>query len=104
MDLSTFWNILSDITVDSIHQTKHFRERTRSRFGDEFTKEVYNFIFDHTPVAIVQQDEQKFKVLYSYSNDYDLTVVFGIKEGNPLKLSLVTCHKVESKRRLRIDE
>lgn len=104
MNLVTFWQHLSTVTVDSIYETNHYRERVRLRFEEEFAKEVYNFIFECVPVAIIQQSEQKFKVSYQYDIDYDLTIVCGIKEGNPLKLSLISCYKVASKRRLREDE
>ena len=101
MNIYTFGQFLSTVTVDSIHETKHFRERERLRFGDEFAKEMYYFVFECVPVAIIQQDKQKFKVLYSYNDKYDITVVFGVKDEYPQKLSLITCYKVESKRRLR---
>jgi hypothetical protein len=52
----------------------------------------------------LQQDEQKFKVLYPYNEDYDLIIIFSVKEIKPIKYSLVTCFKEASKKRVRADE
>lgn len=104
LNIYTFGQHLSAITVDSIYETVHFRKRIISRFGEAFIEEVYKIIFDRTPVGILQQDEQKFKVLYPYNKDYDLIIIFSVKEIKPIKYSLVTCFKEASKKRVRADE
>lgn len=104
LNIYTFGQNLSAITIDGIHETTHFRKRIIGRFGEEFITEVYRIIFDCTPVGILQQDEQKFKVLYSYNEDYDLIIIFSVKELKPIKYSLVTCFKEASKKRVRVDE
>lgn len=104
LNIYTFGQYLSVITVDGIHETTHFRKRIIGRFGEEFIEEVYRIIFDFTPVGILKQDEQKFKVLYQYNQDYDLIIIFSVKETDPMKYSLVTCFKEASKKRVRIDE
>lgn len=104
LNIYTFGQHLSVITVDSIHETAHFRKRVIGRFGEEFIEEVYKIIFDRTPVGILQQDEQKSKVLYPYNEDYDLIIIFSVKEIKPIKYSLVTCFKEASKKRVRADE
>ncbi|MBP1908275.1 hypothetical protein [Methanolobus bombayensis] len=104
LDIYAFGQYLSTITVENIHETMHFRKRIETRFGEEFSKEVYHTIFDCTPVGILQQNEQKFKVLYRYNEDYDLIIIFGVKDLDPIQYSLVTCFKEASKRRMRDDE
>jgi hypothetical protein len=104
LNIYTFGQHLSAITVDNIHETNHFRERVRVRFGEDFIKEIYDTIFDHTPVGILEQDTGKFKVLYRYNEEYDLIIIFSIKERNPTICSLVTCFKEASKKRVRADE
>ncbi|WP_292466459.1 hypothetical protein [Methanolobus sp.] len=103
MDIYTFGQYLSTIKVDNIYETQHFRERMKVRFGEDFIKEVYTKIFDCTPVGILEQFTGKFKVLYRYNEDYDLTIIIGIKKVNPIEFSLVTCFKEASRKRVRAD-
>lgn len=103
MSISTFCQFLSTITVDDIHVTLHFAERVGVRFG-EGINEIYKFIFDCDPVGVLEQDTGKFKVLYNYNEEYDLSIVFSVKDENPIRISLVTCFKEPAKRRQRPDE
>ncbi|WP_340819823.1 hypothetical protein [Methanolobus sp. WCC4] len=104
MDIYTFGKHLSSIEVDNIYETMHFRARIEARFGEGFIEEIYSIIFEKTPVGILQQNGQKFKVLYRYSEKYDISVIIGIKEHEPIKFSLVTCFKESSGKRVREDE
>jgi hypothetical protein len=104
LNIYTFGQHLSVITIDGIHETTHFRKRIIGRFGEEFITDVYKIIFNCTPVGILKQDEQKFKVLYPYNEDYDLIIIYSVKEIEPIIYSLVTCFKEASKKRVRVDE
>lgn len=100
MDIYTFGKILSEIKIDDIEESDHFidRDRVRLRMGIE---NLYVFINRNTPVAILKQSTGKFKVMYEYSKEYDLSIVFSVKQRNPLKLILVTCFREYSKERIR---
>lgn len=104
LNIYTFGQHLSAITADNIHETKHFRERVSVRFGEDFIKEIYDIIFDCTPVGILEQGTGKFKVMYRYNEEHDLIIIFGVKIGNPIRYSLVTCFKEASKKRVRADD
>jgi hypothetical protein len=103
-NIYTFGQYLSAISEDNIHETVHFRERVKVRFGDDFIREIYRMVFHQIPVGIVSQGEGKFKVQYSLNDEYDLIVIFGTICSNSVKVSLVTCFKETRSRRVRTNE
>lgn len=100
MDIYTFGKILSEIKIEEIDQSEHFieRDRVRLRMGLE---NIYVFINGNTPVGILKQSTGKFKVMYEYSKEYDLSIIFSLRQSNPVKLVLVTCLKEFSRNRVR---
>ncbi|QLC49028.1 hypothetical protein HWN40_01455 [Methanolobus zinderi] len=100
MDIYTFGKILSEIKIEDIEQSEHFieRDRVRLRMGLE---NIYVFINGNTPVGILKQSAGKFKVMYEYSKEYDLSIIFSLRQKNPVKLVLVTCLKEFSRNRMR---
>jgi hypothetical protein len=100
MNIYTFGKILSEIKLEDIEQSEHFieRDRVRLRMGLE---NIYVFINGNTPVGILKQSTGKFKIIYEYSKEYDLSIIFSVRQNNPIKLVLVTCLKEFSRDRIR---
>lgn len=51
------------------------------------------------PVHVEEQTKDKFKLFYSIDDKYDLIIVVSRKSLNPDKISIITVHQQEAKRR-----
>jgi hypothetical protein len=58
-------------------------------------------ILNETPLGILKQSEDKFKLIYNLNNDSDYIIIISVKRTNPLRINLVSCFPEESRRRRR---
>ncbi|MFU8653422.1 hypothetical protein [Methanotorris formicicus] len=95
-------NMLKNIDGDNLIKTEHFISQHNERIPE--LDIINDFILKKEVVGIIKQDRAKFKLIYEINERYDLIVIIGIKSENPNKISLITCFKQSSKRRVRRDE
>lgn len=94
--------ILENLNEDNLVETEHFIFQHNERLPE--LDIINDFILKKDIVGILQQDKAKFKLIYEIDEKYDLVVIISIKSENPKKISLITCFKQSSKRRVRKDE
>ncbi|WP_292374118.1 hypothetical protein [Methanosarcina sp. UBA411] len=58
-----------------------------------------NLLSTQLPVYVEKQSNVKFKLFYSIDDKYDLITVVVHKSFNPDKISIITVHQQEAKRR-----
>lgn len=106
MDIYDALVCLSKIDKSSIHKSLHFdiRFQHRKKHIPQDINELYSKILNEKPVSISKQDDNKFKLGYELSEDYDLTIILSIKTQKSLTINLVTYYIEQSKKRMRKDD
>ena len=102
VDITDVLDCLSKIEISNIKVTTHLEIRGSQRNLD--IDELYDTILKEKPVSILKQDDNKFKLGYELTDNYDLTIVISINTETPLTINLVTSFKEESKKRKRKDD
>ena len=102
MDITDALDCLSKIEKSNIKATTHLEIRGSQRNLD--IDELHNTLLKEKPVSISKQDDNKFKLGYELTDNYDLTIVISINTETPLTINLVTSFKEESKKRKRKDD
>ena len=63
---------------------------------------IHKMLMNSDPVAISNQEGEKFEILFNLNEDYDLALVVSVKDTNPeIIISLIACYKKERKRRVK---
>lgn len=63
---------------------------------------IHKMLISSDPVAISNQEGEKFEILFNLNEDYDLALVVSVKDTNPeIIIRLITCYKKERKRRVK---
>ena len=63
---------------------------------------IHKMLIGSDPVAISNQEGEKFELLFNLNEDYDLALVVSVKDTNPeIIIRLITCYKKERKRRVK---
>lgn len=103
MDIRTVLDYLSKIDINNLHSTDHFMIRVDERKSDIYPdlNGIIKIILNETPLGILKQSEDKFKLIYNLNKDYDYIIIISVKKTNPLRINLVSCFPEESRRRRR---
>ncbi|UXM85125.1 hypothetical protein [Methanococcus aeolicus] len=102
-DVEDIIRLLYNLSIDNLIETKHFTKHIEENIP-EISSVINDYILCKKPVGILKQDNSKFKLYYELDEIYDLIVIIGIKSESPTTISLITCFKQESKRRVRKDD
>ena len=63
---------------------------------------IYELLRTGDPVAISDQEENKFEIFFNLNEHYDLALVVALNDANPeIIVRLITCYIKEKKRRVR---
>jgi hypothetical protein len=105
LDIGTVLNYLSKIERHNLRATHHFTTRIDERKSNIHpdTNEIFRIILNENPVGILKQDTDKFKLLYDFTDEYDLVIIMSIKNLDPIIINLITCFPENSKKRRRED-
>lgn len=95
---------LSEIEKSGLHRTYHFDIRVQQREKKISLDTLYHKILNETPVSIAEQDDNKFKLIYELTDEYDLVIIVSIKNQTTLTINLVTFFIVKATKRMRKDE
>jgi hypothetical protein len=103
LDIRTVLDYLSKIDINNLHSTDHFMIRVDERKSDIYPdlNGIIKIILNDTPLDILKQSEDKFKLIYNLNKDYDYIIIISLKKTNPLRINLVSCFPEESRRRRR---
>ncbi len=104
MNISIFLQSLSKLKQENLKITRHFRIRHKQRKGDLMPdiESMYGLLRSDDPVAISNQDKDKFQILFNLNEDFDLALIIGVDDTNPeIILHLITCYIQETKRRVK---
>ncbi len=102
-DIEDIIDILKNIDMDNLIETSHFTKHINENIP-EISSVINDYLLDKKPVGILKQDSSKFRLYYELDEKYDLIIVISIKSEDPVKISLITCFKQKSKKRVRRDE
>lgn len=96
---------ISKIDMSNLHLTGHFIIRANERKSDIYpdAKGIIEIILNETPLGILKQSEEKFKLIYPLTDDDDYIVIISVKRADPLRINLISCFPEESKKRRRED-
>jgi hypothetical protein len=105
LNINEFQEFLPSIEVYDIIFTKHFKERTdedgRNLEQFEDVNAVHKLITSETPKGVIDQENNKFQILYRINDKYDAILICAVRNESPLKLALITGFKQESSRRVK---
>jgi len=103
LNIRQFHESLQTIDIDNITFSKHFVKRTKERGLDHLADLAtsHNMISTEDPAGIVDQENNKFQVLYRHNDKYDVVIIIAVRSTNPFKVSLVTCFPREVERRIK---
>ncbi|MBW6471108.1 MAG: hypothetical protein K0A90_07805 [Methanosarcinaceae archaeon] len=105
MDIDEVLVYLSQIDINNLHATKHFKvkfDMRKDKIGPDLN-DMYTTIINEKPVAILKQDHEKFKLGYELNDDYDLIIIISINTKQSISIKLVTTFIEKSAKRRRID-
>jgi hypothetical protein len=91
------------IDIENINPTNHFNikyQQRKSKIGLDINN-VYEKIINETPVSIIQQDKNKFKLQYKLTTKNDLSIIISVKKQNPFTIILVTIYMETIIRRMK---
>ena len=93
MDIGTVLEYISKIDMSNLHLTEHFMLRANERKSDIFpdANGIIEIILNETPLGILKQSEEKFKLVYPFNNDNDYIVIISVKRADPLRINLISC-------------
>jgi len=96
---------LSKIDESNIHRTEHFTIRANERKSDIYpdANEIVKIILNDVPCGIIEQSEEKFKLIYNIDYDNDFVCILSVKNSDPIRINLVSCFPDEAKKRRRED-
>jgi len=105
VDIGTVLEYISKIDISNLHFTHHFILKADERKSDIYPdlKGIIEIILNETPMGILKQSEEKFKLIYNLNKDDDYIIIISVKNTNPLRINLVSCFPEESKKRRRED-
>ncbi|WP_062397223.1 hypothetical protein [Methanogenium cariaci] len=104
MNLSILLQSLSKLKSENIRSSSHFKIRLEERKDDSMPDidGIHKMLMGSDPVAISNQEDEKFEILFNLNENYDLTLVVSVKSTNPeIIISLITCYKKDRKRRVK---
>lgn len=105
MDIGIVLSYLSKIERGNLRTTHHFLLRVNGRKGNILLDEngIIEIILNKIPVGILKQDIDKFKLLYDFTDKYDLVIIISVKNSDPITINLISCFQENSKKRKRED-
>ncbi|MCK4937358.1 MAG: hypothetical protein KAR85_02000 [Methanosarcinales archaeon] len=105
MDIDYVLACIPKINISDIHTEGHFETRYNQRQQQIplTINEIKTKIVTEKPVTIIKQDDQKFKIGYELSSDFDLTIIISINTSKSLTMKLVTLFIEKSEKRWRKD-
>ncbi|MCS3923412.1 hypothetical protein [Methanosalsum natronophilum] len=103
MNITQFQEYLQKVDIDNITFSNHFVKRAHERNLDNLKNKanLHDMFSREIPERIVNQENNKFKVVYTYNNKYDVVMVISVKSTNKFSISLVTCFLQEVERRMK---
>ncbi|WAI01105.1 hypothetical protein [Methanogenium organophilum] len=104
MNISTLLQSLPKLKSENITSSTHFNIRFEERKDDVMPDidGIHKMLISSDPVAISNQEGEKFEILFNLNEDYDLALVVSVKDTNPeIIIRLITCYKKERKRRVK---
>lgn len=103
MNLKAFQEILSSLEIEDLIFTKHFKQRVEERGLTQFADvaQLHSILTTDVPKGIVDQENDKFQMIYRINDKYDAILICTVQSENPVKILLVTCFKQEVKRRVK---
>ncbi|MBN1193836.1 MAG: hypothetical protein JXA08_00575 [Methanomicrobiaceae archaeon] len=104
MNISIFLQSLSELKRQNLRNTSHFMMRLEERRDDVMPDidGMYELLRTGDPVAISNQEKNKFEILFNLNEDYDLALLIALDDTNPeIIVRLITCYKKEKRRRVR---
>ncbi|WFN35232.1 hypothetical protein L1S32_03680 [Methanogenium sp. S4BF] len=104
MNISILLQSLPKLKSENIRSSTHFNIRFEERKDDVMPDidGIHKMLISSDPVAISNQEGEKFEILFNLNEDYDLALVVSVKDTNPeIIISLITCYKKERKRRVK---
>ena len=105
MEINEVLNLLSRSKEENITISIHFMERYENRKNKlPDLSEIIKILINKTPVGILKQSENKFRLYYELDEKYDLIIVISVWNVNPIEINLVTTYPQEKKKRERKDE
>jgi hypothetical protein len=66
-------------------------------------KGIIEIILNETPLGILKQSEEKFKLIYPLNDNDDYIIIMSVKKIDPLRINLISCFPEETKKRRRED-
>ena len=104
MNISILLQSLSTLERENLKVTRHFRIRLAQRKVDIMPdiESMYELLRGGDPVAISNQEDGKFLLLFNLNEDNDLALVIGVDDTNPeIILHLITCYIQTTSRRVK---
>lgn len=103
MNIQEFQELLSSIEVYDLMPSPHFELRARERKLSQYEdiNQLYTILTTEIPKGIVNQEDDKFQIIYRINDKYDAILICAVKSKNPVKLSLITVYKQENNRRVK---
>jgi hypothetical protein len=105
VDIGTVLEYISKIDISNLYFSDHLILKADERKSDIYPdlNGIIQIILNDTPVGILKQTEEKFKLIYNLNNDKDFIIIISVKRIDPLRINLVTCFPEEAKKRRRED-
>jgi len=103
LNIKEFQDTLTSVEIDELVFTDHFKLRAEQRGLDQFAdvNQLYIILTTEVPKGIVNQENNKFQIIYRNNDKYDAILICAVRSESPLKISLVTCIPQEIKRRVK---
>jgi len=85
MNITGVLQSLSKLKRQNLICTSHFRIRFEERRDDDMPDidGMHELLVSGDPVAISNQEEDKFEILFNLNEDYDLALIVAVDDTNP---------------------
>lgn len=101
MDIDEALSCILNLNASNLYSTEHFVKRVNERKSHIHPdiNGLYETLLNKKPVTISKQDDNKFKLHYELTDDYDLTIIVSIRENEIVNLITAFIEKSEKRRR-----
>lgn len=85
MNIQIFLQSILKLKPENIKCTKHFVVRHKERKDSLMPEidDIRHMLVSNSPVAISEQGEDKFEILFNLNEKYDLALVLSVKSSSP---------------------
>jgi hypothetical protein len=103
LNIKEFQELLSSIEIYDLIFTDHFKMRVEGRELKQFADidQLHAILTTEVPKGIVNQEDNKFKIIYGINDKYDAILICAVRSESPVRISLITCIKQEANRRVK---